>query len=167
MRKLSDWYDSMILGVISDTHDDLEKIDRAICVLDDAAVDLIIHCGDWCAPFSVERFAAGPAPMVTVLGNNDGDILLIRQKTVEAGHTFAGQYAFFEHGGRSIAVLHGEHPEVIDALARCGTYDIVFHGHTHERRDATVAGTVVANPGWDDILLYDTQTGERRFVPIR
>jgi len=43
----------MQLAILSDTHDNIWKLDTALILMADA--DVLIHCGDLCAPFVVKR----------------------------------------------------------------------------------------------------------------
>ena len=46
----------LLLGIISDSHDNLPKIDAAVAKLNASRVDLVLHAGDYCAPFAALRF---------------------------------------------------------------------------------------------------------------
>ncbi len=59
------------------------------------------------------------------------------------------------------------------ALACTGGYEAVFRGHTHERMEERVGGTLLVNPGevlgWKGpatVALHDTATGEVEFVAL-
>jgi hypothetical protein len=43
----------MKVGLISDTHDNLPQIEKAVAFFNDKGVDFVIHAGDFVAPFSV------------------------------------------------------------------------------------------------------------------
>ncbi|MCX7661894.1 MAG: metallophosphoesterase family protein [Candidatus Omnitrophica bacterium] len=63
----------MRLGIISDTHDNLKKIDKAIKLFNRKKTDYVLHGGDFVAPFSVLRFKNLNCPWEGVFGNNDGE----------------------------------------------------------------------------------------------
>ncbi len=64
----------MKIGVISDTHDDLNSVDSAIAIFNREKVSLIVHAGDFIFPGVVERFRKRKsAKFIGVLGNNDGE----------------------------------------------------------------------------------------------
>ena len=46
----------MKIGVISDTHDHLENISKAVTVFNNKNVDVLIHCGDYVSPFTFNVF---------------------------------------------------------------------------------------------------------------
>jgi len=163
----------MLLGVVSDTHDDLDRIDAAVDVLEDAGVDAVIHCGDVVAPFSVAPFD-GPWDFHAVRGNNDGEWNL--QAAVDEVGTYHGEFANLSFGGQEIAVYHGTSHDVVEALVASGTFDYVLHGHSHQRGHEERDGTVRINPGGlpmpqapadPAVALLDAATGEVTFEDLR
>lgn len=64
----------MKIGIISDTHDNLPAVEEAVKVFNSAAVGLIIHAGDWNAPFSLAKLGA-KAKISGIFGNVDGERL--------------------------------------------------------------------------------------------
>jgi putative phosphoesterase len=63
----------MLLGVIADTHDNLPKIEKAISVFNRKRVSLVLHAGDYIAPFSLLPFRKLNCDYLGVFGNNDGE----------------------------------------------------------------------------------------------
>jgi len=140
----------MLVGIVSDTHDDSAAVEGAVSLFEREGVDAVVHCGDFVAPFSVTPFDTDFA-FHAVGGNNDGEWSV--ESTVEAFGTYHGETAHLAFDGDDdadavdVAVTHGTSDLVVDALVDCGDYDYVFHGHTHahgvEARDETVR----VNPG--------------------
>lgn len=63
----------MKIGLISDTHDNIQNIRKAVRKFNDKHVDVvIIHAGDFVNPIAVESLAG--VTLVGVLGNNDTDL---------------------------------------------------------------------------------------------
>ena len=137
----------MKIGIISDTHDNLPAIDEAVKVFDREGVELVIHAGDWNAPFSMVRLASVKARLVGVFGNVDGERDFMMEKAGEAGVEILGDSGEFEAGGIKIALYHGNEEIFVDALARSGTYNVVIRGHTHVPVVKSVNSTLVINPG--------------------
>ena len=125
-------------------------------------VELVIHCGDWVAPSSVREFAG--LRLVTVLGNNDGDLLLLNKLIGEVGGRLEGRFASIDLNGKKAAIIHGEYAELIEAIARSNMYDVVMHGHTHSRRMETIGKALVLNPGWDSVIIYNPQDDSVEFI---
>ncbi|MFB6191506.1 MAG: metallophosphoesterase [Candidatus Nanohaloarchaea archaeon] len=134
----------MKLGIISDTHDDLELARSAVDFFEEQEVDAVVHCGDMVAPFTAELFDAD-FDFYFVRGNNDGEWNL--KSTVEEFGDFYNNVAELELAGRKIAVYHGTEEEIVDALRGCGDYDYVLRGHTHEKGLREDDDTVEINPG--------------------
>jgi len=155
----------MRLGIVSDTHDNLDIVDRAVATFADADVNTVIHCGDFVAPFSAAAFDDVP-DLYAVRGNNDGEWAL--QQVVEDFGTYLGEMGELSIDGREIAVYHGTSGAIVDALVDCETYDYVLHGHTHEYAHEEHGETVRINPGGIPIsgaeeppyaVVLETETG--------
>ena len=113
----------MIIAVLSDTHDNIWKLEEVLKGLGGAQE--LIFCGDFCAPFTLKQIAEGFAgPVHVVFGNNDGDKLLLSTVATQAGNvTLHGEFAELELGGRKTAVTH--YPAIAAGLAASGRYDLV------------------------------------------
>ena len=149
----------MLIGIVSDTHDDLAALGAAVDLFESAGVDAVVHCGDFVAPFSVTPFDIGgdDAPeFYAVRGNNDGEWAV--ESTVESFGEYLGEAGTLSFDSRAgdtgaepdsvdVAVTHGTSAVVVDALVDCGDYDYVFHGHTHAHGVEERDGTVRVNPG--------------------
>lgn len=145
----------MLVGIVSDTHDDLAAVEAAVALFDREGVDAVVHCGDFVAPFSVTPFdVGGDDPdagfdFYAARGNNDGEWAV--GSTVESFGTYLGEAGTLSFGSDGnavdVAVTHGTSGVVVDALVDCGDYDYVFHGHTHAHGVEERDGTVRVNPG--------------------
>ncbi|WP_336021867.1 metallophosphoesterase family protein [Halobellus salinisoli] len=181
----------MLVGLCSDTHDNLGLAERAVDTFEREGVDAVIHCGDVLAPFTAAVFDAD-FDFHAVRGNNDGEWALA--ETIEAFGTYHGESAHLTFRGSDstdvgdepngdvapddgvdVAVYHGTSERLVDALVDCGEYDYVVRGHTHERGIETRDGTVHVNPGGlpfdgaDDayhVAVLDTDTGDVNFREI-
>jgi len=153
------------LAVISDIHDNLWALRRALAAL--AGSEALLCLGDLCSPFTIteiaERFAG---PVHLVWGNNDGDKVLITHNAAEkASVTIHGDFAELELAGIKVAMTH--YPHIARALAAGQQYDLVCHGHDHQRAQTPVGRTLLLNPGEvmgrfgvSSLAIYDT--GRRR-----
>ncbi|CCQ34431.1 putative phosphoesterase protein [Halorhabdus tiamatea SARL4B] len=156
----------MKIGVIADTHDARDVIERAVERFTTEDVAAVVHCGDIVAPFSATPFDAD-FDFYAVRGNNDGEWALA--DTVAEFGTYLGEMGELTFDGVDFAVYHGTSDAIVDALVESGTYDYVLHGHTHERVREERDGTVRLNPGGVPIpqapappaaVVIDTETGE-------
>jgi putative phosphoesterase len=160
----------MKIAILSDVHDNIWRLETLLAALE---ADLLIFCGDFCAPFTLVQIAQGFAgPIHVVFGNNDGDKLLLARVAGRFPHvTLHGDFAELELDGRRVAVTH--YPEIGQALARGSVYDLVCHGHSHERIVEQVGHTLRVNPGevmgrfgLSTYALYDTITGQAEMIEV-
>jgi putative phosphoesterase len=162
----------MKIGIISDSHDNIWRLDEAIPHLQDC--EAVLHCGDLIAPFMVKRLSdgLGEIPIHMVWGNNDGDQRLVTQLAAKAGRfTIYGELAEFEIDGLRIAMNH--YPEVGKPLANSGTYDLVCFGHNHTASLEQIGSTVLLNPGEimglngrSTLALFNTDSRTTDFVEL-
>jgi putative phosphoesterase len=164
----------MLIGVLSDIHDNLDNLRKALKIFKDRGVQALIFCGDFCSPIP-SRVMAGEfqGDVHCVFGNGDGDrfAMLNAANTRYPNLKLHGEYAELEFEGVKVAVTH--YPFYARALARTGDYQAVFSGHTHEAREERIVGCLWVNPG--DILgwkgqpscaVYDTATNSVEIVTI-
>jgi len=160
----------MKAAILSDIHDNIWKLGTLLAGLE---ADVLLFCGDFCAPFTLAQIAEGFAgPVHVVFGNNDGDKLLLARVAARFDHvTLHGEFVELELDGRQVAVTH--YPEIGRALARGGVYDLVCHGHSHERSVEQIGRTLRVNPGevmgrfgLSTYALYDTTAGQAEIVPV-
>jgi putative phosphoesterase len=135
------------IAVLSDSHDHLAALHAALDAADAAGAEVLIHCGDLCAPFVLrtlaERFRG---PIHVVFGNNDADGRLLQTIAAQHSHvTLHGIYAEIEAGGRRIAVIH--YPEPARRIAQSGQLDLVCYGHDHTQLLARIGSAWLLNPG--------------------
>ena len=146
----------MKIGIISDTHDNLWRLDEALPYLQQT--EMVIHCGDLISPFMIHRLGTGISgkPAHMVWGNNDGDKRAV-SKAAEGyqGFRIHGEFAELEIGGLRIAVNH--YPEIGHSLAQSDQYDLVCYGHDHTAHDEIIGRTLLLNPG-EIMGLHGTST---------
>ena len=159
----------MRIGVLSDTHDNIWALPEALARL--SGCEALLCLGDLCSAFTIARIAEGfRGPVHLVWGNNDGDKLFITTAAEKAGNvTIHGDLGELDLGGRSIAMTH--YPNIGRALARGETYDLVCHGHDHQRNVTQVGKTILLDPGEvmglygvRSVAVYDTDTGRAEII---
>jgi hypothetical protein len=115
--------------------------------LNSEPIELVLHAGDYSAPFVTDYYRALKAQMIGVFGNNDAEKRQLKDRFAEAGHEIKGRFAEVQAGNLRIALTHGDEDNLLRSLARCGGYDVVVHGHTHEASVTEEGRTLVVNPG--------------------
>lgn len=143
----------MLIGIMSDTHDNLQLVKKAVEIFNERNVGYVIHAGDYTSPFTLKLFQELKCEYVGIFGNNDGDKLLLQER---AGGKIRNQPYVFTLKDRKIVVMHEHH--VADALADSGHFDIVVYGHTHKTDVRKVKNTLMVNPGEVSTYLYGKST---------
>jgi putative phosphoesterase len=136
----------MIIGAMSDTHDRLDAVEKAISFFNSEGVSDVLHAGDLVSPFVVPLFSRLKAKLHYVWGNNEGDHDYIKVRLADIGVRPLGRFAELELGGRKIALLHGTHEETVASLVKSGAYDLVVRGHTH-KTEIVEGRPLLVNPG--------------------
>ncbi|MCW4001732.1 MAG: metallophosphoesterase [Candidatus Bathyarchaeota archaeon] len=165
----------MIVGMIADTHDRLPLLDKAVKRLNEERVELVLHAGDYVAPFVVPHFKSLKANLIGVFGNNDGDKELLKSRFTEIGAEIRGKFAEVIVDKLRIALLHGDEMGLLQSLIDVGNYDIVVHGHTHEAKTYRKEETLVINPGEicgylnenPSMTILDTQTLDAKTILLK
>jgi putative phosphoesterase len=153
------------VGIISDTHDNLDKVRNAIALFNSSGLDQVVHCGDIVAQFVLVEMNRLDAPLRLVFGNCDGDRAALRDRAQQFGFTISEGPQRFELGGRRFVVNHQP-----IAANDC---DFFLHGHTHRLLHQPGTPTVI-NPGeaagWltgrSTVAVLDADTSAVEFFDI-
>jgi len=136
-----------LIGIISDTHDNLPLIDEAVKQLNRYGVGTVLHAGDYVSPFTVSHFKPLKAKLIGVYGNICAERSRLKELFKEIGGDLRGFFAEISAGGLKIVLLHGHDEELLNSLINSGAYDMVVHGHTHQVKVQRVGRSLVINPG--------------------
>lgn len=132
----------MKIGVMADTHDNLDAIKRAVEFLNKEQVELVLHAGDYVAPFAVKALGELNCKVIGIFGNNDGEKIGLSNVFQHVGEIHNGPHVL-EAAGKAIMIVHD--PAFADALAK--SCDVLVCGHAHEPTVRKVADSLILNPG--------------------
>jgi putative phosphoesterase len=135
----------MKLGILSDTHNHTQNLQRAITLFRNRSITTLIHCGDMTSPNTAELLK--DFHVIAVTGNMDMNTgrLASTLKKLNPENTLSATFTG-EIEGVSIAATHSHRGNVPELVAN-GRFQYIFHGHTHRRRDEQVNNTRIINPG--------------------
>jgi putative phosphoesterase len=135
----------MLLGIISDTHDQLARTQAAVRLLRANGAQVLVHCGDITGPEIVAACAV--LPCYFTFGNHDADLVPgLRRAIMEAGAVCLEWGDVVTLGGKRIAVTHGHmHTDVRRLMA--ARPDYLLSGHSHAALDLRDGPTRRINPG--------------------
>ncbi|MBN1231459.1 MAG: metallophosphoesterase [Anaerolineales bacterium] len=159
----------MLIGILSDIHDNLLNLEKALAAMQAKEISTVIFCGDFCSPIPCRMLAEYPGEIHIVFGNGDGDRLAMYRMTQGKNITFHGEHMTLDVGGAKIAVTH--YPFYAQALARTGDYNAVFSGHSHQQENQYFGETLWFNPGdvmgWQNpasIGVFNTETNKAEVI---
>lgn len=136
-----------MIGILSDSHDNMNAIRKAVEFFNEKKVKAVLHAGDLVSPFTARAFKELEPKLYFVFGNNDGDKVTLTKRFEEIGATSCGNFGDLTIDGLHIALLHGTNEALVKALARSGEFDVVVRGHTHDPGVKIIEGVPVINPG--------------------
>ncbi len=143
----------MKICILSDTHDRVDYLHAALEMARTQGVEVVLHCGDVVAPYTLKRTREFGLPIHVIHGNNKGDLAVLCQLAHDPDSLihYHGRDARIALGGRSIFMVH--FPEYAQAIALTGEHDLVCCGHNHRCKIETVTHasgdgtTLLVNPG--------------------
>lgn len=136
-----------MIGIVSDSHDNMNAIWKAVEFFNKNGVKTVLHAGDIISPFTARAFKELNSKFYFVFGNNDGDKLMLTKQFEEIGAISCGNFGDLTIDSLHIALLHGTDEALVKALARSGDFDVVIRGHSHDPGVKNIEGTLVVNPG--------------------
>ena len=164
----------MIIAVMSDSHDNIWNLRKALAIIKEKSAGMIIHCGDFVAPFMLKELNEAGIPVHGVFGNNDGDQYLLTKFSLT---TFINIKLYdlignVDINGFSVAFTHQD--VVGEALASTNKYKMVCYGHSHKHIIKNIAKTILLNPGeimgkdgYPGFCFVDTPTSKIQRVELK
>ena len=133
-----------MIGVMSDSHDNITQIRKAVSIFKSAKCELVFHAGDMIAPFAARELKALGCPVKAVFGNCDGEKRGLEMALEKFG-TVQDAPLLLPVGNCRLLLVHYHYS--IATYASSGKYDVIIYGHTHKpdiRREGKV---LILNPG--------------------
>ena len=165
----------MLIGAISDSHDNLPMIEKAVQALNNQKVGLVLHAGDYVAGFVIPKFKALNCKLIGVFGNNDGDHELLKKRFSETNNcTIHDRFTTVTIEGYRVALLHGHETELLNAIIDSESFNAVIHGHTHNMGIERKGKTLSINPGElcgyltgkPTLAILDTDKNEAKIIEL-
>lgn len=141
----------MKIGILSDSHDNLPRLKKAVRFFNKKKVGLVLHAGDFVAPFTVQRLSLLTMPWQGVFGNNDGEKNGLSK--ISAARIQQGPLRLRLEGKRVTLVhdLHSINPHTEKA-------DLIICGHSHKPQIQKLDTKLIVNPGEAGGWLSDKAT---------
>lgn len=136
----------MKVGVLADTHDHVAHTKAALAAFRGREVDLLIHCGDLTQARMIQLFRGWRTAFV--YGNMDRNrVALLEAVATTDGPFHIGTVYELMVDGLKLGACHGDDGKLLASMINSSTFDVVFHGHLHVRRDEWHDKTRIVSPG--------------------
>lgn len=147
----------MNIAILSDSHDHIPNLARAINRANRARAEILIHCGDLISPFMLPYLNRFQGNIHLIYGNNVGDQHLISSRCASQFERIIhhGIEGSIEINGLRIGFHH--YPSLARGLAAQGRFDVVCCGHNHRSGVEKIVDCLLINPG--DLLGKDEPPG--------
>ena len=100
----------MKIGIITDSHDRIETTNKAMQLIKEKGAKVLIHCGDFCAPFMMNELSKFKGEVHCVFGNID-DRFVTPNRAKDLGINCHGDTAELEFEGKKILKIgSGDRP---------------------------------------------------------
>ena len=181
----------MKIGIISDTHDDIDNTNKAIDIFQKNDVKAVIHAGDIISPPVITEFyrlTEKGVKLFGIFGNNDGEKRGLKNAFETVGGELLCDIGKIDLDGLKFCIYHGQDLKKKEKIIKSGKFDVFVFGHTHTRypKDADakiINGTIVLNPGTahsvaktfasdtqyfgeSSIMVFDTTTKQFKFFDL-
>jgi len=172
----------MLIWIISDVHENLKNLHKAIQVFNEKKIELLLHCWDWDMPFTLSMYKQFNCPIKWVLGNADTDIQRFYYQMqnfysdldLEITQTFLD----LELDGKRVGIFHGDDENLNKLIIETQKFDVFCSGHTHRPKIEKIGKTLLINPGTlvdmkyidsdtpISVAIYDTETDIAEIIEL-
>lgn len=162
----------MKIALLSDSHDNVDNLEKAIADANSRDCEILIHAGDLMSPQHIDNLKRFKGKAFFVFGNNDSEKEEIRERSKDSNILVAGDFYDGMIDDQRVYVTH--YPEIAKTAFFSGSYDLVVFGHTHQKMSERKDEKILINPGeiygqrkghasW---AIYDSETRGVEFVEV-
>jgi len=151
----------MKIAIISDIHENFHNLLLALQEMQKHHIEQILCLGDLMNCGVAKILAAQEIPVHMIWGNNDGEVveIVLTAKAENSSLTVGlNTYDFLEFDGRKIFISH--YDDLSLPMAKSGTFDAVFFGHSHISSSEYIDNCLLVNPG----EIAAAKTGKATFA---
>jgi len=160
-----------MIGIMSDSHDNVDAVKGAVRFFNSKACKLVIHAGDFVAPFAAKELGNLSCPVKAVFGNCDGEKKGLREVIQAFGEI---KEAPFDFSFLEMKFLVTHVHTSVNKYTASGKYDVVIFGHTHEAIIRRKSGVLLINPGetggWlsgiSSVAVFDPASRDAEIVTL-
>ena len=134
------------LALMSDTHGHTEFARPALRLFEPFQPIALLHAGDIGGSSILDLLPQDPSTHL-VYGNCDFGRKELEVASTSRRQSWHGAFADIAIENRRIALLHGDDERRFQEALTSNSFDLLVHGHSHQKRCELVGGTLVVNPG--------------------
>lgn len=129
----------MKLAIVSDSHDNIPRIDQMLGIIKNEKIDTIIHCGDVTTLVTIKYLSKRFVGKIYLSLGNADKMHGLEKKDIKLKNVVVFEnFGELEANNINIAFVH--FPEIAKKLANTKKYNFVFYGHTHKPWEETIKG---------------------------
>ena len=129
---------------MADSHDTLRAIKKAVRLFNEERCSLVIHAGDFVAPFAAREMQSLKCRVRAVFGNCDGEKQGLEKAFQPLGEIREAPLAF-KNSDLNFLVVHLDFP--LEPYLSSGEYDVLVFAHTHKAEIRKEERILLINPG--------------------
>ena len=160
-----------MIGVMSDSHDNRDTIKQAVNIFNSAECELVIHAGDFVAPFAASELANLACRVKAVFGNCDGEKQGLARALQPFGEIQEAPF-IFEWKETRYLLTHLDFP--LNSFIKQFDPDVLIFGHSHRPEVRFQGNVLLINPGetggWvtgkQTVALFDPKDKTADIVPV-
>lgn len=126
---------SLKLGLLSDSHKEVDYTRQVIHLLKELGAQYLIHAGDLCIEDNLAVLHESKLPYISVFGNNDSSLVKLSSE-----YNIKPEPYYFKIKDTTFKLMHLPYYMSADS-------DVVVYGHTHMFEQSFKAETLFINPG--------------------
>ena len=160
-----------MIGIMSDSHDNRDAIKQAVSIFNSAECELVIHAGDFVAPFAALELAKLTCRIKAVFGNCDGEKQGLARAIQHFGEIQEAPF-LFKWKKTQYLLTHLDFP--LNSYLKQQNPDVLIFGHTHKPEVRFQGHTLLINPGetggWvtgkETVALFDPEEKTADIIPL-
>ena len=180
----------MKVGIISDSHDDVNNINKAIEIFERNKIKAVIHGGDIISPPLIKEFKRLTDKGVEffgIFGNNDGEKNGLKNAFSLINGKLLGDEGKIEIDSLKFCIYHGQDLRKKDKIINSQKFDVFVYGHSHTKHSELIhnkkRSTLILNPGSShskaktnfsehqyfpdpSIIIFDSVSKEAEFIEL-
>ena len=163
----------MKILIVSDSHDNVPNIEKALAWAKGKGINTLIHAGDLSAPGVMKNsIAPNFEGTIYIICGSVCDRTLLKEVCASFPKVkYIGDEGSFTVADKKVFLTH--YPEIAEKAFSTRGYDLVIHGHTHKSYIKKEGTEILLNPGTlgglyniATFAVYDSELCEAEIIEL-